>query len=462
MDGGRLLSSGGERGAGGELLGRDPAAERDRRPAHGPRSQRLDAGCPGADESHARPQHALDPGHRPRGDRDPGGGRENAPRRGHRPPGARSRGLRREGLGLERGVRVADRRAVQAARRLPRLRARALHPRRRVRARRLPRLQAALRQGLHLPRQLHGQLGPGLALGDLRPRGREPRGRGHPLLDRLPGRGFGSGPDRRHRAAGDDAGRHRDRRQPRRRALPRPGRWARRAAAGRPPPADHRRRARRSRLRHRGAEDHPGSRPQRLRDRPQAWARGDRRDRPRRALDRGGGGALRRAHGGRGPGGRGRRAARGGSTARRGALRPLSPLLAPLRRADRAADLAAVVLPHGRARQARDRGRRRRRGADRAGAVEAGLPRLDARDPSLVHLAPALVGAPDPRLVLRRLRGNLSSPRSRPSVAAPATASCARRRTSSTPGSARRSGRSRPSAGPTTHPSCAPSTRPAS
>ena len=54
------------------------------------------------------------------------------------------------------------------------------------------------------------------------------------------------------------------------------------------------------------------------------------------------------------------------------------------------------------------------RGADRAGAVEARLPRLDAGDPPLVHLAPALVGAPDPGLVLRRLRGDLSSPRQAP------------------------------------------------
>ena len=46
------------------------------------------------------------------------------------------------------------------------------------------------------------------------------------------------------------------------------------------------------------------------------------------------------------------------------------------------------------------------------------------------------------------------------SAAAPAAASCARRRTCSTPGSARRSGPSRRSAGPTTPPSCAPSTRP--
>ena len=55
----------------------------------------------------------------------------------------------------------------------------------------------------------------------------------------------------------------------------------------------------------------------------------------------------------RGAGGGRRGAARGGPAARRGALRPLGPLLAPLRRADRAADLAAVVLPHGRAGRSR-------------------------------------------------------------------------------------------------------------
>ena len=75
-----------------------------------------------------------------------------------------------------------------------------------------------------------------------------------------------------------------------------------------------------------------------------------------------------------------RGAARGGQHPQRGALHALGPVLAPLRRADRAADLAAVVLPHGRARRAGDRGRRARRGADRhAGAVEARLPRLDAK-----------------------------------------------------------------------------------
>ena len=63
----------------------------------------------------------------------------------------------------------------------------------------------ALREGPDLPRQLHGQLGPGLALGDLRPRGRGPRGHGHPLLRRLPARVGPRVDHGRDRAAGDDA-----------------------------------------------------------------------------------------------------------------------------------------------------------------------------------------------------------------------------------------------------------------
>ena len=174
---------------------------------------------------------------------------------------------------------------------------------------------------------------------------------------------------------------------------------------------------------------------------------------------------LRGADGRRGPGGDRRGAARRGTAPRRGALHPLGSLLPPLRRADRAADLAAVVLPHGRARGAGDRGRRARRGADRAAAVEARLPRLDAGDPPLVRLAPALVGPPDPGLVLRRLRGRpvvAEEPPDPDELPGVRRRRCARRRTSSTPGSARRSGPSRRSAGPTTRPSCAPSTRPAS
>ena len=199
---GAATSTRSRRDAGGELLDRDPAAERDRRR------------CTWATRSTARSRTRWSACSRMRGRNtlwilgtDHAGiatqsvVEKELRARGHRPPRARPRGVRRAGLGVEGAVRRADRRAVQAARRLLRLRARALHPRRGLRARRLPRLQAALRQGLHLPRQLHGQLGPGLALGDLRPRGREPRGRGHALLDRLPGRGLRPRADRRHGAA---------------------------------------------------------------------------------------------------------------------------------------------------------------------------------------------------------------------------------------------------------------------
>ena len=152
---------------------------------------------------------------------------------------------------------------------------RALHARRGLRAGGHEGLRRPLRQGRHLPRPLPGQLGPGLALGDLRPRGRGPRGHRHAVPRRLPARGRRR--DRRgHRASGDDAGRHRRRRAPGRRPLPRPRRPHGGAAARRPPPADRRRRLRQARLRHRRAEDHARPRPQRLRDRPPP--------RPRRGL----------------------------------------------------------------------------------------------------------------------------------------------------------------------------------
>ena len=65
---------------------------------------------------------------------------------------------------------------------------------------------------------------PGTQLGDLGPRGRQPRGHRHPVRDRLPGRGLRRGADGRHGAPGDDARRHRGRGEPRRRALQR--RWS--------------------------------------------------------------------------------------------------------------------------------------------------------------------------------------------------------------------------------------------
>ena len=98
-----------------------------------------------------------------------------------------------------------------------------------------------------------------------------------------------------------------------------------------------------------------------------------------------------------------RRAARRGPGLRHAALRPRRAALASLRPAHRAADLAAVVLRHERARQAGDRRRARGPGAlPPREAVDRRLPQLAREHPALVRLAPALVGPPAAGLVPRR------------------------------------------------------------
>ena len=279
---------------GGELLGRDPAAQRDRRPAHGPRAERLDPGRAGADEPDARAQHALDPRHRPRRDRHPVGGREGAARRGHL--AARSWAARGSSSGSGPGRRSTARESssstsgsappvTTSASASPSTRA--------MSAPSTGSSSSSMTSGYIYRDNYMVNWDPGShsAISDLEVENREVEDTLY--FDRLPGRGLRAGADRRHGAPGDDARRHRGRGQSRRRALRRAGRAALRPAAGRPPPADHRRPARRPRVRHRGAEDHPRPRSQRLRDRPPARAGGDRRDRSRRADDRGGRAASR-------------------------------------------------------------------------------------------------------------------------------------------------------------------------
>ena len=65
-------------------------------------------------------------------------------------------------------------------------------------------------------------------------------------------------------------------------------------------------------------------------------------------------------------------------------LHPRGPVLAALGRADRAADLAAVVHAHGRAGQAGDRGRSERSGPLLARELDPGLPQLDGEHPAVV------------------------------------------------------------------------------
>ena len=112
--------------------------------------------------------------------------------------------------------------------------------------------------------------------------------------------------------------------------------------------------------------------------------------------------ALRRDDAARGARGGRRRAARAGGDRADRAVHARGSVLAPLRRADRAADLAAVVHGDGGARAAGDRGRPRRQPARAPREPAQALPRLAREHPALVHLAPALVGPPDPGLVPRR------------------------------------------------------------
>ena len=110
-------------------------------------------------------------------------------------------------------------------------------------ARRRPEgLRRPLREGLIYRDNYMVNWDPGSRLGDLRPRGRGPRGHRHAVLRRLPARGRRRATvDGRDRAPRDDAGRHGGRGAPGRRALPRPvGRdgdpAARRAASCRSSP----------------------------------------------------------------------------------------------------------------------------------------------------------------------------------------------------------------------------------
>ena len=95
-------------------------------------------------------------------------------------------------------------------------------------------------------------------------------------------------------------------------------------------------------------------------------------------------------------------AARGGPDRAHRALHARRPVLAPLRRADRAADLAAVVLRMDELAAPAIEVVRDGRVRIHPEGQRPALPRLAGEHPALVHLAPAVVGPPDPRLVPRR------------------------------------------------------------
>ena len=219
-----------------ELLDRDPAAERDRRAAHGPRLRRHDPGRADPPGPHARAAHEVDLRHRPCGHRDADAGRTPADREG----------TTREELGreafVERTWRWREQYGSTIVEQYKRLGASCDYEDERFTLDPgyadavVQRLRRALQAGPDPPRQLPRQLGSRQRLGDLRPRGRGARGDRHALQHRLPARGRRRRDRRRHGAPGDDAGRRRRRRAPRRSALRRArrprGRSCRSSGAG--------------------------------------------------------------------------------------------------------------------------------------------------------------------------------------------------------------------------------------
>ena len=188
-------------------------------------------------------------------------------RRGRRePPRHRARGLPRARLGVRQRLAGAYRRAAPPARRLGGLGSRGVHARRGAPARRPPDLREPLRGRPDLPRRADDQLGHRRPDRALRPRGRVPRCRIIVLVRALPrARRGGRADGRLHRdrdhAAGDDPGRHRRGRAPRRRALASPDRAHGAGADRRPPDPGDRRRGDRDRGRVRRAQGDARPRP---------------------------------------------------------------------------------------------------------------------------------------------------------------------------------------------------------
>ena len=220
-----------------------------------------------------------------------------------------------------------------------------------------------------------------------------------------------------------------------------------------------------ARVRHRRGEDHAGARLRRLRARPPPRPADDQRPR-RGGADQRERRRVRRARPIRGPSRDRRTAARDGRPRGRAAARDGHRPLREVRHRRRAAPQRPVVHPHEAAGGARARIGHRRADPDHPRALREGLRPLDGEHPRLGGRASAVVGPPDPGVVLPgRPRHRL---RSRKADRTPARSAVARHRssprrpTSSTPGSAPGCGRSARSAGPTRPPISSASTRPAS
>ncbi len=145
------------------------------------------------------------------------------------PPRPRPRGIPAPHLGVAEETRAHHHRPAQDAGLLAGLVARAVHARRGLRRRRAGGVRRPAREGLHLPRPAHGELGPGGADGAVRRGGRIPRPqKSVALLREVRGGGrAGPVPGSRHDPPRNDHGRHGRGREPGGPALRRPRRQER-------------------------------------------------------------------------------------------------------------------------------------------------------------------------------------------------------------------------------------------
>ena len=172
-------------------------------------------------------QHALDPRHRPRRDRHPGGGREGAAGGGHDRATSSAGRRSSSGSGTGRSTTARGSSSSTSASAPPATTSGSASPSTRATSGPSTASSCALYDKGYIYRDnymVNWDPGSHSAISDLEVENREVDR--HPLLDRLPGRGLRPGADRRHGAPGDDAGRHRRRRESRRRALSRSGRRA--------------------------------------------------------------------------------------------------------------------------------------------------------------------------------------------------------------------------------------------
>ncbi len=389
------------------LLHRHPPAERHRRAAHGPRGLRDPAGPACALEADERLQHPVAAGHRPRRHRHAdGGGAQPQEERGEEPPRPRTRGVPQASVGVEGAVRRAHRRAAQGAGRVLRLGAAALHHGRGALPGGARGLRAAARGGAHLSGPAAHQLVPPLPHRAQRPRGGARGQERQSLAHRLPSEGLRREAGGRDHPPGDDARRHRGGGAPRGPALQGPHRPQGGVAAGEPGDPHHRGRAPGLHgVRDRRGEGHPRARLQRLRDRPAPWSGDDLHLRPGRPDQRECRRLLRAGPQGVARPRRGRSRGTGASGQDRG-LQALAGRVPALRRRGRAHALTAVVREDRSARRAGDQGGGGGEDAVHPRDVDQHLLRLDAQPARLVHQPAALVGPPDPRVVLRLRRGH--------------------------------------------------------